>query len=274
LGERKIEPRKAPCFDATDRKISEQLEDEAFAGLPQPDKAWLTEDVAFIIQPEERCEFLKLKGDYEREQFVEQFWIRRSSNPDSPENDFKEEHYRRIVFANEKYGTEIPGWKSDRGRIYILLGPPDIIDSYASGKPRGKPTEKDSEDLQHPWERWRYRYLEGIGENIDLKFVDQGLGDYRLTMPLEEKSRLVRPSTHRWVDWKDYESTRLTLTSGSELVVWDVPESPPQVRFKDLEAMVVSHIIRDQVYLSHRAEYVKATHALDHGAYCDRYSCV
>jgi GWxTD domain-containing protein len=141
-GERKPEPRSVPCFKAIDKKSSKQLEDETFANLPHTDKAWLTEDVAYIIQPEERCAFLKLELDDERGQFVEQFWLRRSSNPDSPDNNFKEEHYRRIVFANEKFGTKIPGWKSDRGQVYVSFGPPDTIDSHASGEPRGTPHEK------------------------------------------------------------------------------------------------------------------------------------
>ena len=259
---RRTEPRTVPCFEAIDRESSKQLEDEAFASLPRTDKAWLTEDVAYIIEPEERCAFLKLEFDDEREQFVEQFWLRRSSNPDFLENDFKEEHYRRVVFANEKFGAEIPGWKSDRGQVYVMFGPPDTIESHASGEPTGRPPEEGPETVQYSWEKWHYRYLEGIGANIDLEFVDpEGSGDYRLTMPLEEKDSLLLPPAHLWVDSKDYETTRFALASGSELVVSIGPGSAPHVKFKDLEAMVVSHIIRDQVHFSHRAEYVRATHA-------------
>jgi len=260
--QRKTEPKTVLCFEAIDKESSKQLEDEAFAGLPQTDKAWLTEDVAYIIAPEERCAFLKLKYDDEREQFVDQFWLRRNNNPDLLENDFKEEHYRRVVFANEKFGTEVPGWNSDRGRAYVLFGPPDTIESHASGEPTGRPLEEGPDTVEYSWEKWHYRYLEGIGADTDLEFVDpEGSGNYRLTISLEEKDSLFLPPTHQWVDWKDYEPIRFALCSGSNLVVWIGPGPVPQVKFKDLEALVFSHIIRDQVYFSHRVEYAKATHA-------------
>jgi GWxTD domain-containing protein len=251
-----------PCFVAIDRESSKQLEDKAVATLPESDRAWLTEDVAYIIAPEERCAFLKLEFEDEREQFVEQFWLRRSSNPDLLENDFKEEHYRRVVFANENFGTELPGWKTDRGRVYVMFGPPDKIESHASGEPTGRLSEEGPETVQYSRENWHYRYLEGVGADTDLEFVDPGgTGDYRLTMSLEEKDTPLLPATHGWVDWKDYEPIRIALNSGSDPVVWIGPEPVPLVKFKDLEAMVVSHIIRDQVYFSHRVEYVRATHA-------------
>jgi GWxTD domain-containing protein len=261
--QRKTEPRTVPCFEANDKENSKQFEDEAFASLPQTDKAWLTEDVAYIIAPEERCAFLTLKYADEREQFVEQFWLRRS-NPDLLGNDFKEEHYRRVVFANEKFGTKIPGWKSDRGRVYVMFGPPDTIESHASGEPTGRPPEEGPGTVEYSWEKWHYRYLAGIGADTDLEFVDpEGSGNYRLTISLEDKDSLFLPlpPTHRWVDWKDYEPIRFALSSGSNLVGWIGLGPGPQVKFKDLEALVVSHIIRDQVYFSHRVEYAKATHA-------------
>src|SRR5271169_957528 len=91
-------------------------------------KTWLNEDVIYIISPEERTLFLQLNNNEEREQFIEQFWLRRSSNPDMPDNDFKEEHYRRIAYANEHYASGIPGWKTDRGRMYIMWGPADEVE--------------------------------------------------------------------------------------------------------------------------------------------------
>jgi GWxTD domain-containing protein len=114
-----------PCFEAQSRKTSEERKGKAIAELGQYYRAWLTEDVTYIITSGERCVYLKLQTDEEREQFIEQFWNRRSSDPESEDNPFKEEHYRRIVFANEKFGTEIPGWQTDRGRFYIQFGPPD-----------------------------------------------------------------------------------------------------------------------------------------------------
>ena len=105
-------------------------------------KQWLNEDVVYIISPEERTAFLQLSTSEEREQFIEQFWLRRSSNPDLPENDFKEEHYRRIAYANENFASGIPGWKTDRGRIYITYGPPDEKESHPSGGSYERPPEE------------------------------------------------------------------------------------------------------------------------------------
>ena len=169
----RTERRIVRCFEAGDEERNKELEDHAFANLPETDRAWLTEDVAYIVSPEERCAYLKLQHDDEREQFVEQFWLRRSSNPDLPDNDFKEEHYRRIVFANEKFGTETPGWKTDRGRVYVMFGPPDKIESHGSGEPTGRPPEEGPETVQYSWENWHYRYVEGVGADIDLEFVDR-----------------------------------------------------------------------------------------------------
>src|SRR5512140_3821812 len=101
--------------------------------LETPYRKWLNEDVAYIITDEERAAFKKLQTDEEREQFIEQFWLRRDPTPDTIENEFKEEHYRRIAYANEHYASGIPGWKADRGRIYIAYGPADEIESHPSG---------------------------------------------------------------------------------------------------------------------------------------------
>ena len=96
-------------------------------------KTWLEQDVPYIITDEERRAFKALGNDEEREAFIEQFWLRRNPNPDSPENEFREEHYRRIAYANEHFAAGKPGWKTDRGHIYINFGKPDSIDSHPSG---------------------------------------------------------------------------------------------------------------------------------------------
>jgi GWxTD domain-containing protein len=179
----RTERRIVRCFEANDEESNKQLEDKALANLPETDRAWVTEDVAYIITPEERCAFLKLDYDDERQQFIEQFWLRRSSNSDVLDNDFKEEHYRRIVFANEKFGTENPGWKTDRGRVYVMFGSPDKFESHASGEPTGRPPEEGPETVQYSWENWHYRYIAGVGEDVDLQFVDPGgSGDYRVNV--------------------------------------------------------------------------------------------
>jgi len=136
-------------------------------------RKWLDEDVVYIISPEERSSFLHLSTNEEREQFIEAFWQRRNPDPDSADNTFKEEHYRRIAYANEHFASGIPGWKSDRGRIYIMWGPADEVQSHPSGGSYDRPaSEGGGETSTYPFEDWRYRYLEGIGENVEIEFVD------------------------------------------------------------------------------------------------------
>ena len=137
------QPTKKPQETAKERRRREsQLHKE----LDTPYKKWLDEDVTYIITPEERSAFLRLQTNEEREQFIEQFWLRRNPDPDSPENTFKEEHYRRIAYANEHYASGIPGWKTDRGRIYIMWGPPDEVDSHPSGGSYERPADEGGFD--------------------------------------------------------------------------------------------------------------------------------
>ena len=159
-----------PMTDKQRKKQEEKLRKE----LETPYKKWLNEDVVYIITDEERrppssgC-----STDEEREQFIEQFWLRRDPTPDTEENEFKEEHYRRIAYANEHYASGIPGWKTDRGRIYIIYGPPDEIESHPSGGTYERPYEEGGGTTStYPFEQWRYRYIEGIGSNIMIEFVD------------------------------------------------------------------------------------------------------
>src|SRR5258708_15608161 len=121
----------------TKRKMKKTLKE-----LDTAYRQWLSEDVTYIISPDERNAFLQLDTNEERKQFIEQFWLRRSSTPDLPENDFKEEHYRRIAYANEHYASGIPGWKTDRGRMYIMWGPADEIDSHPTGGTYDRPIEE------------------------------------------------------------------------------------------------------------------------------------
>ncbi len=113
--------RRPPPLQKLDKEQKKKLK-KTLKELDTPYKQWLNEDVIYIISPEERQAFLQLATNEEREQFIEQFWLRRSANPDLPDNDFKEEHYRRIAYANEHFASGIPGWKTDRGRMYIMWG--------------------------------------------------------------------------------------------------------------------------------------------------------
>src|ERR1700723_2533454 len=177
--------KKAKQRAKSDKELKKELDSQY--------KKWLDEDVVYIISPEERSAFLHLATNEEREQFIEQFWQRRNPDPDSADNTFKEEHYRRIAYANEHFSSGIPGWKPDRGRIYIMWGAPDEIQSHPSGGSYNRPSsEGGGETSTYPFEDWRYRYLEGIGENVELEFVDPtSTGEYHLTMDASEKDDLL-----------------------------------------------------------------------------------
>ena len=245
-------------------------------------KTWLNEDVTYIISPEERTAFLQLETNEEREQFIEQFWLRRSSNPDMPDSDFKEEHYRRIAYANEHYASGIPGWKTDRGRIYIIWGAPDEIESHPTGGTYDRPMEEGGgSTTTYPWERWRYRYLEGIQENVELEFVDpSGSGEYHLTMDPSEKDALLMvpgaglsmmesmglaSKTDRFTR---SDGTHLPTSLGgtpasmnefTRLELYAKVQRPPEVKYKDLEALVTSRMVRDQVKFNYRTDFLKVT---------------
>src|SRR5438477_3447212 len=174
-------------------KEKKRREDKLRKELETPYKKWLNEDVVYIISDEARQAWNRLATDEEREQFIEQFWLRREPTPDTVENEFKEEHYRRIAYANEHYASGAPGWKMDRGRIYITFGPPDEIESHPSGGTYERPTaEGGGETTTFPFEDWRYRYIEGIGNDVNIEFVDTTMtGEYRMTMDPSEKDALL-----------------------------------------------------------------------------------
>ncbi|PYS93381.1 MAG: GWxTD domain-containing protein [Acidobacteria bacterium] len=153
---------------------------------------WVNQDVAYIITDKEREIFNKLQTDEEREQFIEGFWQRRDPDPDTEENEFKEQYYERIAYANEHYASGIPGWKTDRGRIYIMYGKPDEVESHPAGGPYQRESyEGGGETSTYPFERWFYRYIEGVGSGIEIEFVDPtGSGEYRIAMSPEEKDAL------------------------------------------------------------------------------------
>jgi len=157
-------------------------------------KKWLDEDVRWIITDEELSAFKKLATNAERDQFIEAFWQRRDPTPDTAENEYKEEHYRRIAYANEHYAAGMPGWRTDRGRIYIMYGPPTSIDSHPMGGPYQRPAEEGGgSTTTFPFEVWRYRYLEGIGQEIEIEFVDDcSCGAYEMTLDRSKKDALLQ----------------------------------------------------------------------------------
>jgi GWxTD domain-containing protein len=264
------------------RKEQKQKARKTLKELDSQYRQWLNEDVIYIISPEERNAFLQLDTNEEREQFIEQFWLRRSSNPDLPDNDFKEEHYRRIAYANEHYASGIPGWKTDRGRMYIMWGPADEVDSHPSGGTYDRPMEEGGgSTTTYPWETWRWRYLEGIGENVILEFVDpSGSGEYHLTMDPSEKDALLHvpgaglsllesmgmaSKTDRFTrsDGTNLPTalggTPASMDEFNRLELYAKVQKAPPVKFKDLEAIVTARIVRDQLKFTWRTDFMKVT---------------
>ncbi len=275
------DPKAAPAPQRLDKQQKRKLK-KSLKELDTPYKQWLNEDVVYIIAPEERQSFLQLETNEEREQFIEQFWLRRSSNPDLPDNDFKEEHYRRIAYANEHFASGIPGWKTDRGRMYIMWGPADEVETHPTGGTYDRPMEEGGgSTTTYPWESWRYRYMEGIGENVIWEFVDpSGSGEYHLTMDPSEKDALLHvpgaglslmesmgmaSKTDRFTR---SDGTNLPTSLGGQsasmnefnrLEQYSKAFRPPAVKYKDLEALVTARIVRDQVHFTYRTDYLKVT---------------
>jgi GWxTD domain-containing protein len=190
---------------------------------------------------------------------TEQFWSRRAPDPESFDNRFKREHYERIVVANQKFSTQLPGWKTDRGRIYVTFGPPDSIELHSSGEATGGPPEKGVEAYQYSREAWHYRHLDGVGDNVEFEFVDpSGSGDYRLALPPEMKDGLIFDPPYNLGRNRRGEGSARSADV-LELFVGAMPT--PRVQFKDLEAVVTSRLTRQQLQFTHRIEFAKATDA-------------
>jgi GWxTD domain-containing protein len=272
----------APAVQQKTEKELKRKSKKTLKELESPYRTWLNEEVTYIISPEERTAFLQLDTNEEREQFIEQFWLRRSGNPDLPDNDFKEEHYRRIAYANEHFASGIPGWKTDRGRIYIIWGKPDEIESHPTGGTYDRPQEEGGGSTStYPWETWRYRYLEGIQENVILEFVDpSGTGEYHLTMDPSEKDALLHvpgagltqlesmgmaSKTDRFTNsdgthlGKSLGGRSASMNEFTRLELYAKVQRPPQVKFKDLESIVTSRIVRDQLRFTYRTDFLKVT---------------
>src|SRR5260221_705788 len=181
------------CLSALAAPQQTKKQRDALKGELSSLQRWPDRDVAYIITDEERAAWKHLNTDEEREWFIEQFWLRRDPTPDTTENEYKEKHYRRIAYANERFASGIPGWKTDRGRMYIAQGPPDEIESHPAGGSYQRPYEEGGGSTStFPFEKWRYRYIEGIGNDINIEFVDTTMsGEYRMTMDPTEKDALL-----------------------------------------------------------------------------------
>ncbi|RSL14835.1 GWxTD domain-containing protein [Edaphobacter aggregans] len=278
--EEKPDPLKRPPSDKEKIQQQKELRKE----LKGSYKTWLDQDVRWIITDQEMQAFKSLANDEERDQFIENFWLRRNPNPDSPENEYREEHYARIAYANEHFAAGKPGWKTDRGHIYIAYGKPDSIDSHPSGGSYERPMDEGGGNTStYPFEIWHYRYLQGIGDNIDIEFVDSCMcGDYHMTIDRSEKDALKHvPGAGETLYEQQGQSSKADRFSGGGLEqLGNGPMSsqnqskqfdrlntfaklmaPPEIKFKDLESyMVSSKILTGPPFLFDvRTDYVKVT---------------
>jgi len=272
-----VDPLKRP-LSPQEKKANEKRFKQEVSGAY---KKWLDEDVRWIITDEERSAFKQLSNDEERDQFIEAFWQRRDPTPDTIENEFKEEHYRRIAYANEHFAAGIPGWKSDRGRMYIMYGPADEIESHPSGGSYERPMEEGGgETSTFPFEDWRYRYIEGIGQEVIIEFVDTCMcGDYHMTMDRSEKDALLyTPNAGLTLYEQMGMSTKASRFNGGlerlgagpfnqdlqskefdRLEQFAKLNKPPAVKFKDLEEIVSHKITVNLMPFDVRADFVKVT---------------
>jgi GWxTD domain-containing protein len=267
-------------------KQKKQSESALYKELDSPYKKWLDEDVAYIITPEERDTFLHLQTNEERETFIEAFWQRRNPNPDSPDNTYKDEIYRRIAYANEHFASGIPGWKTDRGRIYITWGPPDERDEHTAGEQWDRPMDQGGgTTTTYAYENWRYRYLAGYNgdhqENVEFEFVDPtGTGEFHLTMDPSEKDALLNvpgagltmPEQMGMADksmrFSNPDGTHLAgqgegVAQGSELNEFSRLENyaaafqPPPVKLP--EELVTHNLIRNTLKFDYMEDFLRIT---------------
>ncbi len=247
-------------------------------------KKWLDEDVTYIITDEERAAFKRLTTDEERYQFIEQFWLRRDPSPDTVENEFRDEHYRRIAYSNERFASGKPGWKTDRGRIYITWGPADQIESHPSGGSYMRPFEEGGgETSTFPFETWRYRYLEGdsLGNEVIIEFVDPTMsGEYRITMDPSEKDALLHVPGAGLTDmeamglaskadrFNNTDGTHLGQAMGgrgqaynqfTRLSQYTALMRAPNIKFKDLETVVNTKLSYNLLPFDFRTDFIKIT---------------
>jgi GWxTD domain-containing protein len=276
----------SPDVDKRNRQLTDKQKKEQQKRFNQEVqkvyKKWLDEDVRYIISDEERAAFKQLSNDEERDNFIEAFWARRDPTPDTVENEFKEEHYQRIAYANEHFAAGIPGWKTDRGRMYIMYGKPDEIESHPSGGTYNRPMEEGGgETSTYPFETWRYRYLEGIGQEIIIEFVDTCMcGDYHMTIDRSEKDALKNVPGAGLTLYEQMglasKADRFT-NSGLEqlgagpfnqdlqskqfdrLETFAKLNRPPAIKFKDLEEVVTTKVRYNLLPFDVRADFVRVT---------------
>jgi len=278
-GSQEADPLKRQLSEKQKKENAKRFKNE----ISKTYKKWLDEDVIYIITPEEKQAFMQLSNDEERDNFIEAFWQRRDPTPDTPENEYKEEHYQRIAYANEHFAAGVQGWRSDRGRIYITYGKPDEIDSHPSGGSYERPMDEGGgETSTYPFEDWRYRYLEGIGQEVIIEFVDTCMcGEYHMTLDRSEKDALLMvpnagltmyeqlgmaSKTDRFTQGGlerlgvgPTGQTQLQSKEFERLEQYAKLQQPPKVKFADLEEVVSHKISVNLMPFDVRADFVKVT---------------
>lgn len=256
-----VAARQTMASQESEKSELKEHENKLFERLSPLYQAWLSQDVVWIITPAERRAFLQMANDEDRDQFIEEFWTRRNPNPQSEENTFEEEHYRRILYANQHFGTFVPGWKTDRGKIYVAWGPPDEIESHPTGGVCSNASGAGKTfSTKLPWDTWHYRNLVGVGENVSLDFAyregaDKSLpmGDYLMMDPCSAPGSPMPP---------DPESVSVSLEAVAEAAIQPMRggiQMAPPIKFKDLEALSSSRIVRDQIKIKYQTASVRAT---------------
>src|SRR5215475_3602574 len=276
--DKSADPLKRPLSAKQKKENAKALKQE----LGKTYRKWLDEDVRWIISDEERAAFKQLSNDEERDSFIEAFWQRRDPTPDTVENEFKEEHYRRMAYANEHFAAGIPGWKTDRGRMYIMYGPADEIESHPSGGTYDRPMEEGGGTTStYPFETWRYRYIEDIGQEVIIEFVDTCMcNDYHMTIDRSEKDALkYTPNAGLTLYEQMGMSNKTARFQGGglerlgqgpfnqdlqtkqfdRLEEYAKLNKPPAVKFKDLEEIVSHKITVNLMPFDLRAVFVKVT---------------
>jgi GWxTD domain-containing protein len=243
-------------------------------------KKWPSTEVPYIIDPQEQAAFNKLKTDEEREQFIEAFWLRRDPNPETVDNEYRDEYYHRIQLANERYTSGIPGWKTDRGRILIMHGEPDEVERHAMGGTLIRELDEGGgRTSTFPFEKWRYRHIDSIGNNVILEFVDSSMsGEYRLEFDPSAKDALLHVPGVGLTEYEERmgldKADRLNRDSakagnplGQDTRISDFDRldqyykilTPPEVKFKDLERIVTSRLSKNEIPFDYRADIFKMT---------------
>ncbi len=228
-----------PLSEREKRRQEDRLRKE----LETPYRRWLDEDVGYIITDEERAAFKRLSTDEERENFIEQFWLRRDPTPDTAENEFKEEHYRRIAYANERYASGIPaGRPTAAGSTSPSARPTRSNPILRAARISGPSKRAAASTSTYPFEKWRYRWMEGVGTDIQIEFVDPTMtGEYRMTMDPSEKDALLYVPNAGLTMMEQMglanKADRFTRTDGTRLGVGNEPTSVADATVREAAAV-------------------------------------